>query len=114
MKGARKLSQRLLFLYGNTKNFTKINQSKFKYPNLKSTVRPVSHCDEIPVPNPSTELQSSLQFKSERIASDGEHYQKEISNDSAKLFLQAQLNDLPRELNLSKESTQIIRSRLKE
>ena len=74
----------------------------------------MSHCDEIPVPKTPTELQSSLQSKSERIASDGEHYQKEISNDSPKLFLQAQLNNFTRELNLSKESTQILRSRSKE
>ena len=70
-------------------------------------------CDEIPVPNPPTEIQSSSKSKSERIGSDGEHYQKEISNDTFKLFLQAQLIDLTKELNLSKEAAQILRSRLK-
>ena len=114
MEGAKKPSQCLLFLYGNTKDLTKRNKSKIKYHNLKSAIRPVPHCHEIPVPNPSTELQSSLESKSERIASDGEHYQKEINNDSSKLFLQAQLHDLPREFNLSKEFTQILRLRLKE
>ena len=59
-------------------------------------------------------MQNSSESKSERIASDREHYQKEINNDSATLFSHAQLNDLIRELNLSKEAAQILGSRLKE
>ena len=70
----------------STKGFNKKNKFKIKYPNLNSVIRPGPHCDEIPVPNPLAEMQSSLESKSKRIASDGEHYQKEINNDSPKLF----------------------------
>ena len=73
----------------------------------------MSHCDEILVLNPPAEMQSSSASKSERTASDGEHYQNKISNKSPKLFSQAQLNDLTRELNLSKKAAQIISLRLK-
>ena len=66
------------------------------------------------MPNSPTEMQSFVESKSKRIASEGEHYQNKISNDSPKMFLQAQLNDLTRELNLLKEAAQILRSRLKE
>ena len=54
----------------SSKNLTKINKSKIKYINLKSANKPVSHCDEILVPNPATEMRSSSEFKSEKIASD--------------------------------------------
>ena len=98
----------------SSKNLTKINKSKIKYPNLKSAITPVSHCDEILVPNPLTEMQSSSESKSKKIASDREHYQNEMSNKSPKLFLQVQLNDLMRDLNFSKEAARILRSKLKE
>ncbi|CAK8672735.1 unnamed protein product [Clavelina lepadiformis] len=91
------------------KGFNRRNKSNIKYPNLKSALRPVPHCDEIPVPNPLTEMQSSSE--SERSAGDGEHYQEGINDDSPKLFSQTQLNDLTRELYLSK---QLLASRLKE
>ena len=58
-------------------------------------------------------MQSSSESKSERIASDGEYYQKEINNGSPKLFSQAQLNDLKKELNLSEKAAQILGSKLK-
>ena len=70
------------------------------------------HCHEIPVPNPPAELQSSSEY--EIIASEAEYCQEEISNGSPKLFSQAELNDLTRELNLSIETVQILKSRLKE
>ena len=66
----------------STKEFEKRNRFKIKYPNLKSGMRPGPHCDKIPVPNSPAKMQSSLESESERIASDGEHYKKEINNDS--------------------------------
>ena len=67
-------------------------------------MRPVPHCDKIPVPNPSTVKQSSSESNSERSAVDVEHYQEEINDDSPKLFSQTQLDDLTGELDLSKEA----------
>ena len=61
------------------------------------------HCDEIPVSNPPAELQCSSESESEIIASDAEYCQEEISNGSPKLFSPAEMNDLTRELNLSKK-----------
>ena len=75
---------------------------------------PEPHCDEIPVPNPPAELQSSLESESEIIASDANYRQDAISNSLPKLFPQAELNDLTKELNVSKETAQILGSRLKE
>ena len=98
----------------STKGFNKRNKSKIIYPNLKSAIRPVPHSDDIPVPTPPLEMQSSLDSESERSESDTEQYQSEMLNDSPELFSQAQLNDLTRELNLSKEAAQLLASRLKE
>lgn len=36
----------------NTEGFNKKRKSKIKYPNLKSAIRPVPHCNEIPVSDP--------------------------------------------------------------
>ena len=44
-------------------------------------MRHVPHCHKIPVLNSPAKMQSSLESKSERIASDGEHCKKEINND---------------------------------
>ncbi|CAK8683994.1 unnamed protein product [Clavelina lepadiformis] len=54
----------------------------------------------------SSEMQSSSE--SERSAGDGEHYQEGINDDSPKMFSQTQLNDLTRELYLSKEYAQLL------
>ena len=65
----------------STKKFKKRNRSKIKYSNLKSAMKPVPHCDKIRVPKSPAKMQSSLESKSERIASDGEHCKKEINSD---------------------------------
>ena len=100
------------FCMVSTKGFNKKNKSKIQYPNLKSAIRPVPHCDEIPVPQPPSEIQSSSE--SEETTSERENFENETNDGSPEFFSQSELNDLTRELNLSKEAAQFLASRLKE
>ena len=59
-------------------------------------------------------MPSFSESESKRSATEGEYYQKEINDYAPKLFSQTRLNDLSRELNLSKETAQLLASRLKE
>ena len=90
------------------------------YPNLDSAIRPVPHSEELPVLvfKGLPQLQSSLSSQEENISSDSD--ETLADNDfppsllSPQLLSQGELNDLARDLNLSKESSELLTSRLKE
>jgi len=86
------------------------------YPDLPSARRPVPHSEEVPIPA----LPENLDTFQE---SDEEYEEMDTSTSfmpsTSKFnqpvsFNQAQLNDLTRDLGLSKESAQLLGSRLKE
>ena len=88
------------------------NGKVLKYPDLESARRPVAHSDECPVPvfvmlsddseNGSTPAQESQ-----------EDEETDFSDDRPHLFSH-ELNDLVRDLNLSKSSSELLASRSKE
>ena len=73
--------------------------------------RPVAHCDEIPVPvfgelpDISVKYSSSVQENEEGGV---------LNDDAPHPFPQKELNDLVRDLSLSKSSAKLLASRLKE
>ena len=72
-------------------------------------IRPIPHVPDFPVPDPNGNMEYSSDFEhSDMIVVTG--------NDAYKpVFLtQAELNDLTQDLNLSKESAQLLGSHLKE
>ena len=73
------------------------------YPDIKSAIRPVPHCSEVPVPVP---VFSSLP---DSVFSDSMP-----ATPKAKPFTKGELNDLVRDLALSKEAAEILASRLSE
>ena len=89
------------------------NRKVLKYPDLESARRPVAHSDECPVPvyvmlsddsdNGSTPAQESQ-----------EDEETDFSYDRPHPFSQNELNDLIRDLNLSKSSSELLASSLKE
>ncbi|KAI6649952.1 hypothetical protein LOD99_6316 [Oopsacas minuta] len=86
-------------------------KSRITYPNLPSALRPVAHGLGIPVPKA---LVASVQ---ECVGSEPEdHFDTsfELQSDAPKLFSQEDLNESVRDLDLSKESTMLLVSRLKE
>ena len=98
-------------------NLTRINKKKCKsfiYPNLPSTLRAVGNCDEIPIsafkelpdaPNENLDVS----FEEQDHLDDNDFVPK---STEPILFNQEELSDLIRDLNLSKESSELLASRL--
>ncbi|GBN60254.1 hypothetical protein AVEN_141027-1 [Araneus ventricosus] len=87
---------------------------KIEYPNLPSTVRPVPQTSEIPVPVfkelPSLEIK---EYQSGEGRSDPNDDDFEIEHDFVrKGFKQHELNELARDLGLSKKASELLASRL--
>ena len=87
---------------------------------MDSTIRPVSHSEELPIPvfEDLPQLESALSNEDDLSSSDSE---TTIADNDVppsllppQLFSQNELNDLARDLNLSKESSELLASRLKE
>ena len=92
------------------------------YPNLNSAIRPIPHCNEITVPVFKGLLELELPGSEEDQASISpiDSSVDTVSDvgfppsSLAQLFSQGGLNDLTRDLNLSKESSELLASRLRE
>ena len=91
-----------------------------EYPNVPSAIRPVAHGPGIPIPEPPKDFTvleslSSTDTEDER-AHDLWDQQScgASSSKQPKLFTQDELNYLNRDLNLSKESAQLLGSRLRD
>ena len=88
--------------------------SIFDYPDMPSSLRPVAHCDELPVPlSLARNMSSSSRSESNDDQSQDEDFsQKE---DSKPHFpTQQELNDLIRDIGLTKSNAEILTSRLQE
>ena len=106
----------------NLTGINRKNKKSLKYPSLPSAIRPVPHCDDIPIP-----LFKSLPDLSEDETVDddagenldlcqGDQEDQDYENMSSELkkFNQGELNDLVRDLNLPKKSAELLASRLGE
>ena len=86
-------------------------RKKIKYPDLLSATRPVPHTAQLPVPVPP----SVYDVKPTEISESSETSQSEFEPDHTKkvtLFHQKDLNDLARDLDITKEKSEILASRL--
>ena len=87
------------------------------YPNVPSAIRPVPHSEEIPVPMPPERLPSESEIMTSTSSSDdlehGQAFEPGVPETSQPLK-QHELDDLVRDLGLSKESAQLLGSRLRE
>lgn len=87
------------------------NRGSLKYPDLQSARRLVAHRNEIPVP-----IFGELPDISDDDASSVEGHKEEVvvlEDDAPHPFSQMRLNDLVRDLSLSKDSAELLASRLK-
>ena len=104
--------------------FSKKTKSKIKYPDCSSAIKPMPHNTEHPVPELPAEI---MPFHSESEAStdvgtssasefeDCADERASINPDTTHHFLsQGDLQDLSRDLNLSKEKSELLGSRLKQ
>ena len=105
----------------NTKGINRKNRNSLVYPNLESAIRPIPHCHEIPVlvfkGLPELELPGSEEDQASILSTDSS---VDTVSDVGfppsllpQLFSQGELNDLTTDFNLSKESSELLASRLK-
>lgn len=91
-----------------------------KYPDIPSAIRPVAHCDEIPVPvfaglnEINDDVISTTTSNTDEDEPTDVFQPSDADCDMPFLFSQAELNDLERNLYLSKMSAELLASRLKE
>ena len=96
---------------------TEINKKKRKsllYPNLPSALRPVAHCDEIPIPIfkklPDVSNENlNVSFQEQDNLNDNNFVPK---SSVPILFNQEEFSDLIRDLNVSKESSVLLAPQL--
>ena len=93
------------------KGINRKNRNCVTYPNLCSAIRPVPHSEELPVPvfESLPQLESSFSSEEEDVSTDNDNILAD--NNFPRLFY---LIDLARALNLSKESSELMTSKLKE
>ena len=98
----------------NLKGINRKNKSHFQYPDVPSAIRPVPHGSDLPVPELDGNMQYCSDFKhSDMTVVARDNVYKSEKDDHPLPLSQAELNDLTRELKLSKESFQLLGSRLK-
>ena len=103
------------FRMTNVDGFSSKSKGNIKYPNLPSAIGPISHSAELPpplftsLPKVVDEPESST---TEESSLEEDCYEPIADYRSPILITQAFLNDLVRDLNLPKESAELLRSRL--
>lgn len=88
----------------------------FDYPDLPSSLRPVMHCEELPVPNPPPVITKDACTSSSSETEDA-HDDVFVAHDTQAIQHfpnQAELNDLIRDLGLTKSKAELLTSRLKQ
>ena len=112
------------FCLDNTKSIGKKNRHKISYPSIPSAIRPTLHSDELPIPVfkgflPSEDVGSDQE---QETADETQEILSESSDPSYETpqsltpqqFNQPEINDLVRDLGLSKKAAKLLASSLQE
>jgi len=105
-----------------TSGFSAKTKHKMAYPNLDSAIRPVSHDNSMPVPQPPPDGLDSVPDEDDEgwlkdaVGGDSEMCDVDFVADDSEpeTFTQEELNDLVRDLNLPKDKAELLASRLKQ
>ena len=83
------------------------------YPGISSSIAPVPHCEDLPIPEPPTlELPSCASTSSEE-DTDADFCEASTSEEQ-RFSNQQEMDDLIRDMGLTEENTELLISRLKE
>ncbi|KRZ05510.1 hypothetical protein T11_3579 [Trichinella zimbabwensis] len=97
----------------NVRGYNAKNRKYISYPNLPSAIRPVPHGPDVPIPSPPDSMDTivlSDEGSGRETITDSD-FEMEHEN-TPQLFTQCELNDLVRDLGLSKVGAEILGSRL--
>ena len=102
----------------NTAGFSSKNKHQIVYPNLDSAMRLVPHDSTLLIPVPPADGLDSVEDECvvdvERQDAADVDFDPDIDGEEPKVFTQGELNDLVRDMSLSKEKAELLASRLKE
>ncbi|MGH0144883.1 UNVERIFIED_CONTAM: hypothetical protein FKN15_059427 [Acipenser sinensis] len=101
-----------------SKRQTGKNAPAITYPDLPSSIAPVPHCHELPVPTPPEREQLSLEESSkseseEDVVDPDDNFRGGAEERNPYYPNQKDLNDLIRDLGLTKSNAELLTSRLK-
>ena len=99
------------FCMTNLKSINCKNAHHVQYPGVPSATKPVPHITELPVPNVNVTVESSA--GSEAVHGSVSTDQDADDQAQPQPFTEGELNNLTRDLNISKESAQLLGSRLR-
>ena len=111
------------FCLTNITGFNAFSRKKIKYPNLQSAMRPVTHSDDLPVPrppvskgllSPSGEEMPSREDSAESISLEDIESTYSGTSGNEPHWITQDLNDLARDLYLSKQQSELLASLLKQ
>ena len=106
------------FCMVNLKGFNRHKRKTWNYPDLESARRPVLHSADLPVPKSThlPDLPMDCDDFDEKLGSSSDDNASVFEGTSSipEQFKQEELSDLIRDLNLSKEASEILASRLKD
>lgn len=103
------------FCITNVQGFSKKNKHNIEYPNLPSAMRPVPHGDEVEIPVPPAILDETSTYSDSSSSEDDIDANYDASDSKTPMLMsQSDLDDLVRDLDLPKESAQLLGSRLHE
>lgn len=98
----------------NVKGFNLKNKKEIVYPNCNSAIRPVPHSPGVPVPPVPEKIEDILNSSETESQDNDDDSDFTAGGSEPQLFSQHELNDLVRDLNLPKNSAELLGSRLKE
>ena len=99
----------------NLKGINHKNEHHDQYPDVPSSIRPIPHDPDFPVPKPDDNIEyCSDSNHSDMTILTGDYVYKPKEDDQPLHFTKAKLHNLTWDLNLSKESAQLLGSSLKE
>jgi len=103
------------FCMTNIAGLSTKKKSKIVYPDCKSALKPVPHDLDSPVPVPPEAAADESDDNSDDAMGDtDELYEPESEETKPQLLNQEELNDLVRDLSLSKEKAEVLGSRLQQ
>ena len=106
----------------NVKGFNKKNKQHLQYPNIHSAMQLIPHSDKVPVPI-FTKLpdidEDQLRSSTSSTNFDDDDEEQDIAHEAwnagrVSSYSQSELNDLIQDLNLPKQSAEVLASRLQE
>jgi hypothetical protein len=96
------------FCLVNVQRHNKKSKKQIVYPSIPSAIMPVPHGNDLPVPLLPAVLKNIAEYDVE-----GDDIYRPEDDFTPQRFSQTELNDLVRDLNLPKESAELLGSRLK-